>query len=313
MFDIETYKILEIKTGSHLYGTNTPESDVDYCGVFIAPINYYFGLDIIKEADCSIVNKLESGKNSKEAVDRKFYEIRNFTKLAIENNPNLLEVLFVNKENIIYNSYLGGILLANKHLFPWKGLKEKYLGYSISQQKKMLVKSGNMKDLKNGLDFLMYLQKNELSKYIFEVESNLLSIFKDNGNQHLKLGDIYIQKNITIRKAIEQIQGRVDKFGNRKELVDEYGFDTKFAAHCVRLLSEGKDLLETGEIVFPLKQRELLLEIRNGKYSLDEVNEMIESGKSELEKSYVHSSLPSKPRYKEINDLLVNMMDNRFC
>ncbi len=42
---VEQNKILEIKTGSFLYGTNTENSDEDFCGVFIPPINYYFGLD----------------------------------------------------------------------------------------------------------------------------------------------------------------------------------------------------------------------------------------------------------------------------
>jgi predicted nucleotidyltransferase len=29
-------------TGSHLYGTNTPTSDIDYAGVFIADKEFYF-------------------------------------------------------------------------------------------------------------------------------------------------------------------------------------------------------------------------------------------------------------------------------
>lgn len=51
--NIEELKILEVITGSNLYGTNTPESDIDYAGIFIPTIDYYFGLKKVEEADFS--------------------------------------------------------------------------------------------------------------------------------------------------------------------------------------------------------------------------------------------------------------------
>lgn len=48
-------KILEINTGSTLYGTRTPESDCDKIGVFIANWEHYVGLKTIK----IVVNKLK--------------------------------------------------------------------------------------------------------------------------------------------------------------------------------------------------------------------------------------------------------------
>ena len=41
--------ILLTRTGSHAYGTNTPESDEDYRGVCIPPPEYYLGLKSINE------------------------------------------------------------------------------------------------------------------------------------------------------------------------------------------------------------------------------------------------------------------------
>lgn len=315
--DIEKQKILELRVGSFLYGTNTENSDEDYCGVFIPPINYYFGLDKVEEMDLSIIDKLESGKNSKDAIDRKFYELRKFVKLAIDNNPSIIEMLFVNKKNIVYHNIFGGTLLYNRHLFPYKECYHRFKGYAISQTKKMLVKSGNMKDLKLGLDLLEEVAREEISsKYIFEVESILCHspYFGDNGNQHLFVGDIYIQKNITIKRAIEQIQERVNKFGNRKDLVEEYGFDCKFASHSVRLLKQCKELLDTGEIIFPLKEKDLILDIKRGKFNLQEVNDLIEQCQADCDISFEKSHLPKKPQYDEINKLLItNLKDWFMC
>ena len=56
-FFAEQGKVLEYKVGSHLYGTNTPASDVDYSGVFVAPEEYYLGLDSVEEVDLSVVSK----------------------------------------------------------------------------------------------------------------------------------------------------------------------------------------------------------------------------------------------------------------
>lgn len=314
---VEQNKILELRVGSHLYGTNTENSDEDFCGVFIPPINYYFGLDSVNEADLSIKSKLENGRNSKDAIDRKFYELRKFVKLAIDNNPSIIEMLFVNKENVVFHNYFGESLLDNKHLFPYKECYHRFKGYAISQTKKMLVKSGNMKDLKLGLKFLEEVAKEEISsKFIFEVQNVLCQspYFGDNGNQHLFVGDIYIQKNITIKRAIEQIQERVNKFGNRKDLVEDYGFDVKFSSHAVRLLMQCKELLDTGEIIFPLKEKDLILDIKRGKFNLQEVNDLIEHCQNECDISFEKSHLPKKPRYDKINNLLiVNLKDWFMC
>ena len=98
---VNKHTILEVRTGSHLYGTNTPESDEDFVGIFIAPKKFYLGLDKVDECDMSVISKDESGKNDKFAIDRKFYEFRKFVRLAMECNPNILEIIFVDDKNVM--------------------------------------------------------------------------------------------------------------------------------------------------------------------------------------------------------------------
>lgn len=313
---VEANKILEIKVGSHLYGTTRPDSDEDFSGVFIPPINYYFGLDKVEEVDLGVVSKLPNGRNAPDAIDRKFYEFRKFVTLALENNPNVLSHLFVDEKNIIFINDIGRELLNNKQLFLHKGLKHRFIGYSISQKKKLIVKRDNYKDLESGLYHITNLKNlvTDKNKFVFEIENALISggVFSDNGNQHLKCGDIFIQKNITIKNAIEQIQNRVGKFGGRKELVDEYGFDVKFAGNLVRLLLEGKELLETGNLIYPLKERELILDIHKGKYSLADIEKMSKDIEDDINSLHETTNLPAKPRYDEVNKFLVNALEQHF-
>jgi hypothetical protein len=108
------------KYGSHAYGTNTESSDEDYRGVFIPPKEYYFGSKKIEQAELH-------------KPDVVIYEISKFFKLAADCNPNALEILFVNNEDIIYYDKLGEELLANRNLFLSKKVKFTMTGYAVSQ------------------------------------------------------------------------------------------------------------------------------------------------------------------------------------
>lgn len=49
--------VLKVRTGSHLFGTNTPESDTDYEGVFMPPAEVVFGLGACREVDLGVKDK----------------------------------------------------------------------------------------------------------------------------------------------------------------------------------------------------------------------------------------------------------------
>ena len=98
----EKNKILELVTGSFLYGTDTETSDKDYYGIFMPEIEYVIGFRRCEEVDFSVIKKDANDKNTADSIDRKFYEFRKFIKLAMENNPNIIEILFVNKINTLF-------------------------------------------------------------------------------------------------------------------------------------------------------------------------------------------------------------------
>lgn len=56
---------------------------------------------------------------------------------------------------------------------------------------------------------------------------------------------------------------------SRPDLVEKYGYDTKFAMHIIRLLVECEELMKSGVITLPSPEKELLIEIRNGKRTED--------------------------------------------
>lgn len=79
--------------------------------------------------------------------------------------------------------------------------------------------------------------------------------------------------------------------------------------HLVRLMLEGKELLTTGKLEYPLKEREMLMDIRTGKWTRDDIIKYSEQLEAEIETLETTSELPSKPRYDEIERLLMNMVE----
>lgn len=118
-----------------------------------------------------------------------------------------------------------------------------------------------------------------------------------------------------LKKQKERMIGtRGQKNVTRPELVEKYGYDTKFAGHAVRLGLQGKELLSTGKLTLPMKdeERRLVLDIRTGKYSEGAVVEMIEKVEDELKIAYDNSPLPSAPNYVEIERFMIQSYLNHW-
>lgn len=145
-FKIENNTILVTLSGSRAYGTNTEESDVDIKGVAIAPIDAYFGIsNNFEQCDdgpkISAFTKYLSPQLAFIAAATKFegtiFELRKFISLAAENNPNILEVLFSEDENVLFESDIGRELRKNRELFLCARAKYSFSGYAFSQLKRI--------------------------------------------------------------------------------------------------------------------------------------------------------------------------------
>jgi predicted nucleotidyltransferase len=96
---------------------------------------------------------------------------------------------------------------------------------------------------------------------------------------------------------------------NRPELVEKYGYDTKYAGHMVRLGFQGKELLETGRFTLPMPeyQRKICLAIRQGQISKNKALITAAWLEHEISELLDSSKLPEHPDYETINNTLINM------
>lgn len=293
-------KILEIRNGSHLYGLNTPKSDEDFSGIFLAPLEYHIGLHKVEQVDLSIKSKLANGKNSPEAVDRTFYELKRFVNLAIDSNPNILEQLFVDEKNIVFINEAGRKLLDNRHLFLSQNAIRKFVGYATSQKRKLEVKKENLHILEAAKSFLELVQSHMLpSTTLPEIkdipEFKQYFILRDKKADVYRVGEYNLNKNITIKEAIKKLNDILLNSSNRQEIIKQHGYDTKFASHLVRLLLEIIEILETGNLIFPLTKKDMLMEIKEGKWELNKVMNYVETLEEQLKYLREHPELMKVP------------------
>lgn len=110
--------------GSRAYGLHNEDSDYDYRAVAIAPKEYYLGLENFEQHETK-------------DPDSTVFDIQKFFKLCLDCNPNIIEYLFLQKENILISSPLWENIIDNRSLFLSKRAKHRYVGYAYSQLKRV--------------------------------------------------------------------------------------------------------------------------------------------------------------------------------
>lgn len=98
----------------------------------------------------------------------------------------------------------------------------------------------------------------------------------------------------------------------RKALIEKFGYDTKNAAHLIRLFRMGIEFVETGQLNVRRPDRAELLDIRNGKWTRDEVVQSGEELQLRMKAAKIDSSLKEQPDLEEIDAFLVKLTKERI-
>lgn len=316
-------RILKVFSGSYSYGTNTENSDQDYLGIYLNTKEELLGLQSSEELTENITSKAENGRNTKDAVDCKYYELRKFCRLALKGNPTILEILFVNKKNIIEITKEGEELLSLRNEFLSKNIYNSFMGYAFSQKKKAFIKSENINHIErfyNWISAFVSVKDTPISNMTFNDFYNELkdeNIFKEHikfyQNEHndtmFQCGDLKFPINIIMKKLVASLKERLDKASWRKDGILQYGCDYKFMSHNVRLLLEGMEIIKTNNLILPLQYRELIKSIKLGKIENNKIIELMDKYEDEFH-LLKENNLPDNGNYKKINNFIINTYYN---
>jgi hypothetical protein len=105
-------------------------------------------------------------------------------------------------------------------------------------------------------------------------------------------------------KANDRAKGRGKK-EQRPEFEEKYGYDVKAAMHTLRLLHECEELVSEGHISLPRPERDFLIRVRTGRYSVEKVLAMAQKLFSECAEAARLSS-PEKVDRAAVSRLLAD-------
>ena len=136
---------MEVVMGSVAYGVSGDSSDMDIYGFCIPNRDDVFphtrgeipgfGTQINRFAQYQqhhIIDGAAAGGKGQE-YDFTIYSIVKYFQLCMENNPNMIDSLFVPRRCILYSTQVGEMVRENRQLFLHKGAWHKFKGYAYSQ------------------------------------------------------------------------------------------------------------------------------------------------------------------------------------
>lgn len=305
--------ILLTTGGSHAYGLDVETSDLDIRGVALNS----------KEEILTMKCNDKPYEIRDEEKDISIYFLKQIIDLLTNANPNVLEILGTREEHLFICTKEGKMLRENSEIFLSKRAYISFGGYAIQQ----------LRRLQNALARDNYPQPEKEKHILKSIEKQMMSFtdrYKKITNDHMKLyldksskegfeDEIYIDidlKHYPLRDLkgmyveMNQVVTDYDKLNHRNSKKDELHLK-KHAMHLIRLLITGAEILEgKGINTYREKERGLLLEIRNGRYSYEEIFELVDVYEKQFKYAYENCVLPESPDYKKISELVVEINRN---
>lgn len=244
---------------------STGIDDIDLMGVYVSPLEHYFGL-----------GRQDTKESMIGQIDCVSYELRKYVGLLQKANPNVLSLLWLKDYLLIEPE--GAMLVRERKFFATKMAYHSFSGYAYAQLKRM-----------------------ESFKDVMDSDCGCTGKFHVND----------------CALAAERGRGSTKRFATgfmgakRKGLVAKFGYDTKNAAHLIRLLKMGIELLRTGDIIVDRREAgdvDELLSIKRGEWSLARVKSLADELFAELKTARDSSTLPDRSDDTAVESLLMEML-----
>lgn len=275
--------------------------DVDLLGFVLAPVEHYLGL-----APWGSRGTKEYWVGHYDCV---YYEIKKAFSLLLQGNPNILCFLWNYPQHYIYQTDAGRELLSIRDSFLGKHIYQPLAGYAAAQLQKM--------ETRDPADLRLYLAITAELKYRGIHPQHKGEFFPTPDYSTGEARDVQawdneklLQRNLSYQKKGENLGYLGDK---RKQLILDRGYDSKNAAHCIRLLRMAKELFLEGTIhTYRNRDREELLAIKNGKWTLPEIKEAAETLFREVKDACATSALPDGPDRQKVEETLMRILRNHL-
>lgn len=302
--------------GSHLYGTSTPESDVDFKEIFVPhPRDILLGT-AMNHTNLNTNNT--ASKNTKDDVDHELYSLKYFFKLAAEGETVALDMLHTPPELVVKSDLpdVWKFIQDNRSRFYTTNMKA-YLGYVRKQASKYGVKGSRLAALRGVLaivnqipeqwvdyqedgstkqrrtrveDIKHRLPENEFCEWVFHNHEKT-------GPQtfYTVLGRKY-QTTLSLIELKQSLNKLDAEYGERARKAEaNEGIDWKALSHAYRAGYQLKEIYQTGDLKYPLRTAPFILEIKQGLHAFKDVQAELEAIVDEVETNAIWAAKNGMP------------------
>lgn len=294
--------------GSHAYGINNENSDLDIRGIaYNSKENILLGTDF--------ENVVE------ETTDTTIYSFNKMMELLSKSNPNTIEQLGCLPDHYLYLSDIGKELLNNRKMFLSKICIHTFGGYASSQLRRLSNKAARLVGQAENEAYILKSIQN--AKYDFKTryyphDDSNVKLYIDTAVQKGYDSEIFMDVNLKhyplrdwtgMWNEMKAIVSSYNKIGKRNEKAISHDKLGKHSAHLIRLYMMCIDILEKEEIItYRAEEHDLLMRIRNGEFLDDNRQptsafyDLLNEYEKRFEYAKNNTSLPTVPDYKRINE-----------
>jgi len=332
--------LIDAMSGSHAYGTSTPESDQDFRGVFALPASFHAGLESLEQV-------------SDEKHDQQFYELTRFFHLLAKNNPTALELLYTPSDCIRYKH--PAFDLIPRDLFLSKLCEQSFAGYAVAQIKKAKglnkkIVNPQPKERKHFREYCYILQGQGAqplqdwlaARRLQEEDCGLVAVDHAIGTYALfhdpapsyrglfstKDDSVLLCSSVPLEaqplawmtcnrdayrahcKAHRDYWDWVAKRNENRYQTNAthgQGYDSKNMMHTLRLLDMAIEIAEQGTIHVRRPNADWLLRVKAGEFPYEDLLALAEQKLTQIQSSFQQSTLPATPNFYDVNQLLADI------
>jgi hypothetical protein len=274
--------------------------DIDLMGFVFGSRENYFGLH---EWGSRGTKEIKDGP-----YDVVLYEIRKAFSLLLQGNPNILSMLWVAPEYTLTQEPAAREIIANRKLFLGKHVYNAFAGYAHQQMQKM--------ETRDPAELRQYLAVTAEMKFRGIHPNHKGDSFPEPVRETGEEKDIAHWDDEKLRAKLAHYQRKGENLGymgdKRKQLVLEHGYDSKNAAHLIRLLRMAVEFFQTGEMLVKRPDREELLAIKRGVWSLGDVKDLAAVLFAKAKAAKESADMPDEPDYAGAEKLLVRLISERL-
>lgn len=317
--------IVRMRFGAHLYGTETPESDLDTKSVFLPS-----GREILLGTAVEATRSLPGGqKTAAQGDDAEAYSLRKYLSLVAQGQTVALDMLFAPEAFYLEAPARAWRLVLERRDRLVSRQSAAFLGYCRNQAQRYSVRGDRIAAASAALALIeteieargLRARVNEIADKIeahvaaHDAHSAVVAILGGSPPTplaHWKVNERHIPFTETLQTARKIVDGILRQYGQRaRRAAEGGGNDWKAMSHAVRVGREAIELLDTGRLTFPRPEAEHLLAIKLGRVAPEIVRQEIEDLVSEVEAAAARSRLPDTVDPGTIEEILLEAYGER--